>query len=341
MAGSKGLDDDLAPLRELGLESLIVVPLVAHGRTLGTMSFAWAQPERRYTAADLALAEDLAHRAALAMDNSRLYDEIQEAVRIRDEFLSSVSHDLKTPLTAIKGRAQLLRRRSIRDDARNGKDWMSEGLAQIDTTATRMSMLINELLDISRLQIGQPLELDRQPADLVHLVQASVADWQHEVMGQHEIEVETELPSLVGFWDIDRLDRVLVNLIANAVKYSPDGGKITLRLSREESAGEEWAVLAVIDQGIGIPAADLPHIFEPFTRAGNVIGRITGTGLGLAGSQRIIEQHGGTIEVASQEGSGSTFTLRLPLAKEGAAVRSAHSRFQISPRSGERSRRGS
>lgn len=336
--GANGLDDGLVPLRQLGLESLMVVPLVAHGQTLGTMSFASTHPEHRYTAADLALAEDLAHRAALAMDNSRLYGEIQDAVRIRDEFLSTVSHDLKTPLTAIKGRAQLLRRRSDRNDERDGKDWMAEGLGQIDTTATRMSTLINELLDISRLQIGQPVELDRQSVDLVHLVHQGVIEWRQQDSGQHDFEVETALPSLIGVWDVDRLDRVLANLLANAVKYSPDGGRITLRLTREEAAGEEWAVLAVIDQGIGIPAADLPHIFEAFIRAGNVVGRITGTGIGLAGARRIIEQHGGTIQVVSQEGAGSTFTIRLPLAKAGAIGPSARPVLQSLSRTGDRPR---
>lgn len=341
MDGTGCLDDDLASLRELGVASLMVVPLVAHGRTLGTMSFACSGAERRYSTADLALAEDLAHRAALAMDNARLYDEIQEAVRIRDEFLSSVSHDLKTPLTAIKGRAQLLRRRSQRRDERNSHDWMVEGLAQIDSTATRMSTLINELLDISRLQIGQPLELVRQPTDLVQLVRQEVAERSHQDIGQCDIEVETELPSLIGSWDVDRLGRVLANLIANALKYSPEGGKIILRLTREETSGEGWAVLDVIDQGIGIPAADLPHIFEPFIRAGNVVGRISGTGLGLAGAQRIIEQHGGTIQVTSQEGAGSTFTLRLPLMRESTTIRSVRSDFPIPRRSGEGSRRRS
>ncbi|CCF82435.1 PAS domain S-box protein [Nitrolancea hollandica] len=332
MDGLREFEDDLVALHDLGLESLMVVPLVAHGRTLGTMSFAWVNPERRYSAADLALAEDLAHRAALAMDNSRLYGEIRDAVRIRDEFLSTVSHDLKTPLTAIKGRAQLLRRRAGRNDDRSGKDWMTEGLVQIDTTATRMSTLINELLDISRLQIGQPLELDRHPVDLVQLVRQRAEEWRHEDAGQHDIQVETALLSLIGNWDVDRLDRVLSNLLANALKYSPDGGAVTLRLTREESSGEEWAVLDVIDQGIGIPAADLPHIFEPFTRAGNAVGQIAGTGLGLAGAQRIIEQHGGTIQVVSQEGAGSTFTLRLPLTKEGVAIRATHPVRQVHSR---------
>src|SRR5205085_140437 len=124
----------------------------------------------------------------------------------------------------------------------------------------------------------------------------------------HSIHVEATVSALVGLWDGARLERVLLNLFANAVKYSPDGGAISLTVSRED----HWAVVTVRDQGLGIPAADLPHIFERFHRAGNV-GRISGTGIGLAEARQIVEQHGGTVTVASQEGCGTTFTLRLPL----------------------------
>jgi signal transduction histidine kinase len=114
--------------------------------------------------------------------------------------------------------------------------------------------------------------------------------------------------SLVGEWDGQRLRRVLDNLLSNAVKYSPDGGEIVVQLAREE----DWAVLLVSDQGLGIPADDLPHIFERFRRARNAT-EIVGTGLGLSGARQLVEQHGGTIVVHSQEGAGSTFTIRLPL----------------------------
>jgi signal transduction histidine kinase len=120
--------------------------------------------------------------------------------------------------------------------------------------------------------------------------------------------VEATVPALVGRWDGARLERVLLNLLANAVKYSPGGGEISLTVSQED----HWATVVVRDQGLGIPTADLPHIFERFHRAGNV-GRITGTGIGLAEARQIVEQHGGTITVASQEGSGTTFALQLPL----------------------------
>ena len=114
-------------------------------------------------------------------------------------------------------------------------------------------------------------------------------------------------------WDADRLTRVLENLVANAVKYSPAGSTVVVRVDREEAPDGPLAVLSVADQGVGIPAADLPHIFERFRRGGNVAGRIAGSGLGLWGSQRIVAQHGGTIAIDSTEGRGTTVTVRLPL----------------------------
>jgi signal transduction histidine kinase len=116
-------------------------------------------------------------------------------------------------------------------------------------------------------------------------------------------------------WDPTRLERVIANLLNNAVKYSPEGGDIELSLSRQEGDGEMCAVLRVRDHGIGVPAADLPHIFERFRRAGNVEGRISGTGLGLASARHIVEQHGGVISVESREGEGALFTVRLPVAE--------------------------
>jgi signal transduction histidine kinase len=125
--------------------------------------------------------------------------------------------------------------------------------------------------------------------------------------------VETTERELVGVWDPARLGRVLDNLLSNAVKYSPAGGKVTVSVAREQQAGNNWAVMRVRDQGVGIPAADQPHIFERFRRGANVVGRIAGTGIGLAGASQIVQQHGGSIEVSSQESRGSTFIVRLPL----------------------------
>ncbi|HEX2170908.1 MAG TPA: HAMP domain-containing sensor histidine kinase, partial [Dehalococcoidia bacterium] len=176
--------------------------------------------------------------------------------------------------------------------------------------------VINELLDVASLQMGRPLDLDRQPTDLVALVSQAVADAQHAV-DCPALRVEADAPQVVGEWDAARLERVVANLLSNAIKYSPAGGEIMLTVGMDlDDTGTAWATFSVQDRGIGIPAKDVPRIFERFHRGGNVVGRIAGTGIGLAGSRQIVEQHGGTISVQSREGEGSTFTVRLPLSSE-------------------------
>jgi signal transduction histidine kinase len=183
---------------------------------------------------------------------------------------------------------------------------------RIDATATRMTDLINELLDLSHLQISQPLELVRRPVDLIALIQQVVAE-QQQTTHRHQLRIESAVTELVGDFDAARISRVIANLISNAIKYSPRAPEITVQIAREEIGGAPYAVVTVRDQGIGIPAEDLPYIFEQFRRAENVIGRIKGTGIGLASVRQIVEQHGGTITVESVEGEGSAFTVRLPL----------------------------
>ena len=196
---------------------------------------------------------------------------------------------------------------------------MSESLVRIDTVATKMNMLIGELLDFAHLQVGQPLDLNRRPTDLVALARQVAAEYQHST-DRHHIRMEHTTPKVVGLWDAPRLERVLDNLLSNAIKYTQKGGEITIQVGLEDVEGYSGngkgpqAVLVVRDQGIGIPASDLPYVFEWFRRAGNVSGRIGGTGIGLASARQVVEQHGGTISVESQEGQGTTFTVRLPLA---------------------------
>jgi signal transduction histidine kinase len=327
--------EHLRLMRELQLRSYIVVPLVARERTLGAVSVVGTTARRRYDAEDLAVAQDLAARAAMALDNARLYDEareqaeahallnralretigerdetaarLQEALRTRDEFLAAAAHDLKSPLSTIKIGAQMLVRRLLRD-APGDAQAVREGLARIDQTATRAAAQVDELLDLARLQMGGPLELERQPLDLLELTRGVLA--QHAVTSErHELRLESDEPELVGDWDEPRLRRVVGNLVDNAIKYSPNGGLVEVRVNRED----DEAVLAVRDHGVGIPAAEMERIFERFQRAANVVGRIKGTGLGLASARHIVEAHQGTIRVESREGEGTTFTVRLPL----------------------------
>jgi signal transduction histidine kinase len=175
-----------------------------------------------------------------------------------------------------------------------------------------MARLIDELRDVANLEVGRPLALRPEPVDLVALARQAVAEYQLATR-RHQLRLESDLEALVGCWDPGRLDRVLANLLDNALKYTPNGGEIVVAVERELAASGELAVLAVRDCGIGVPLADQPHIFDRRHRAANVVRRAVGSGIGLAGVRAILEQHGGRIDVESQEGVGSTFTLRLPL----------------------------
>lgn len=317
--------DHLRLVRSLELRSLMIVPLVARGRTLGAMSLAYAESGRQYGAEDLALVEDLAQRAALAIDNARLYQEAQSALQVRDSFLSAVSHDLRTPLTAIIGIAQLLLRQAGRSEALQS-DLVVRSLSQVTQASERMRQMIEELLDLSRLEAGRELDLMLQPVDLLQLTRQIVEEQPAAERGR--IAIEATAPALMGQWDEARLERVVANLLSNAVKYSPDGGEIRVTLAEEAdpATGEAWLELKVQDHGLGIPEADLPRVFERFRRGANVQSSIAGIGLGLASAKQIVEQHGGTIAIKSVEGSGTLVTVRLPGAPPGDVVKTKESR---------------
>ncbi len=236
---------------------------------------------------------------------------IKDLERQKDDFLASVAHDLRNPLTSIKGYADLLRRQIVRADLPNAERVLA-GLGQIETSGARMAALIDAVMDLTQLHMGRPLELRRQPTDLVALVRSAVAE-QQQLAGGRRISLKARSATLIGAWDPARLERVVQNLLSNAIKYSPDGGEVRVTVGQATDSAGAWAVLAVRDRGLGIPPADLPHLFERFHRGGNVVGRIAGTGIGLVSARQIVEQHGGTIAVQSELGKGSTFTIRLPL----------------------------
>jgi signal transduction histidine kinase len=257
-----------------------------------------------------ALAE--AHRALgeTAEARDRALASLRAAVREREAFLASISHDLNTPLTVIKGHAQILRGRALRSASLEAEK-VVRAVASIDSSAVQMEAMIDELIELARMEMGQEPDLERRPLDLVALTRRLV-DARERTTDRHRIRFEPREPSLVGDLDGPRLERVIGNLLENAVKFSPAGGEIVVSVGRGE--GGAFAVLTVRDQGLGIPADDLPRVFERFYRASNVDGLIDGSGLGLAGVRYIVEAHGGSIEVESRQGSGSAFTVRLPLA---------------------------
>ena len=291
-----GLDDEAMAIRAVreGAQDYLVKGQV-DGKTL-TRSIHYAV-ERKH-------AED--ERARLAQAQA----EAEASLRARDETLATISHDLRTPLTSIRGLAQLLRRRLERGAAMSAEE-ISDRLGRIEEQTVLMARMIDDLLDVARIEAGRPLDLRREACDLVGLVQKSAADVQRTTE-QHRLHVSAQEGPIVGLVDSARLERVVLNLLTNAVKYSPDGGEIELTVRPEDGSGR-WAVLEVRDGGIGIPPEDLPRIFERFYRASNVGDQLRGTGLGLAGARQIVEQHGGEISVSSEPGAGTTFTVRLPL----------------------------
>ena len=176
---------------------------------------------------------------------------------------------------------------------------MQRGLARIEESTDAMLELINQLLDVTRQQMDGHLELHRQQVDLLALVRGCV-DAQREASGR-VITLEADLPDLLAYLDSARITRVVGNLLSNALKYSAGDRPILVRLARDVGTSGPEALIAVTDQGIGIPATDLPHIFDRFRRASNVVGQVQGTGIGLASALGIVEQHGGTITAESAE----------------------------------------
>ncbi|HMQ30824.1 MAG TPA: GAF domain-containing protein [Chloroflexaceae bacterium] len=298
-------------LERFGIYSLMVAPLRVNGEVIGTLSALRDRPSRPYTDNDLTMLRELADRAALAVANARLYQQAREAIQIRDQFLSIAAHELKTPLTALSGQAQLVQRRLGRGE--QTPERLARSIAVIARQADRLDAMVRTLLDVARIERGQ-FALERQGLDLLGLVDRVVDDVQGE-LDSHVLVFERAAGPLMVDGDPLRLEQVIQNLLSNAVKYSPDGGTIMLRVERRE--GE--AVVTVVDEGVGIPAEALPQLFQRFYRAANVTEHhISGMGIGLYVVREIVTRHGGTVEVRSAEGEGSVFTVSLPLVPEAA-----------------------
>jgi PAS domain S-box-containing protein len=301
--------------RSLGFRSGIAVPLIARGVTLGALSFVSATPGR-FGPSELALAEDLARRAALAMDNARLYRDAQIAIAARDQFMSVEAHELRTPITSINGFSELLRRELhgvAADPAR-----INRYVDRLVSSGGRLGALVEDMLDVSRIQLGQ-LPLRLEPVDLAELVRR-VASTYEEQGGEprHRLVVTVPPGPCAIVADEDRLEQVLTNLLDNSVKYTPEGGEIRVRLVHGDGAVR----LTITDSGIGLPAAEIESIFKPFGRAENaVIDNLPGLGLGLFICRNIVERHGGRIWAESAgQGKGTTMVVWLPVPAADAAT---------------------
>lgn len=299
--------EHLRIIRAMGARSRIAVPLIARGEVLGGLVLSTAESGRRYGPTDVHLAEELARRAAMAVDNAHLYRDAQAAITIRDEFLALAAHELKTPVTGIKLAAQLMMRlfdRSELDVVR-----LQRYVGAIVTGSNRLASLTDELLDVSRIRRGQ-LSLQVRDVNLAVLVQDVVSRFRAHLDHRYDLCVATPAAPTLVRADPVRLQQVLLNLLDNAVKYSPAGGPIRVLL---EPAADR-AILRIFDEGIGLPPEDQDTIFQPFSRAANATRQhLPGIGLGLHICRTIIEQHGGRLWAESAgENHGTTMILELP-----------------------------
>jgi signal transduction histidine kinase len=303
--------------------SLIVVPIIVKGKILGVLGTSIAHPGRQFTQADLRLAMALADRAALAIENSRLYtqerqlrqeledlnQQVQEANRLKTEFVTVVTHELRSPLTAIVGYVDLLLEAEGREAAATREAY----LQIVKRNTDRLQELINDLLDIARLEAGK-LELQRSPLDLEGLIQEVSGALRPQIEAKDQqlrLDLGASLPVVTG--DPERFTQILLNLVSNAHKYTPQGGSITIA-TRAERAG---VCIAVQDTGIGLSSEEQQQLFTKFFRAQHPLVREAGgTGLGLAIARALVELHGGTLTVVSAPDQGSSFNVTLPAAHE-------------------------
>jgi PAS domain S-box-containing protein len=300
-------DEHLAALESLGMRSLLVVPLEARGKVLGAITMVQAESGREFGRADVEVAAELARRAGAAIDVARLVWETHENARLRDEFIAVASHDMRTPLAAIRGYAQLATRHLDRAETPD-PELLQRWLRDVDTSVDRLTHLVSELLDATLVRADQSVPLNLAEVKL-SAVAGEVLERHQQMTDRHRLVLEPPDDEPTGLWDAARVARVLDNIVGNAIKFSPDGGEVVVRIGSDGTR----ASVAISDQGIGIPASEREKIFNPMFRGGNA-DHVAGTGLGLAGSRRLVELMDGIIEVESRIGQGSTFTLWLPLA---------------------------
>jgi signal transduction histidine kinase/CheY-like chemotaxis protein len=319
--------EQAALLRKLGFRSWIIAPMIAHGRTLGALTVVYGESGRQFTEADVPLVEDLARRAAVAIDNARLYEEAESANRAKDEFLATLSHELRTPLTAISGWAHMLEH-GMTDEATS-----KLAVATIVRSAKAQAELIDDLLDLSRVVAGT-LHLDVADVDLAPLV-SEVILAAKPAADAKSIQLELSSPSqpVMIRGDDRRLRQIVWNLVTNAIKFTNEG-RVTVTLA---IAGT-FARIEVSDTGRGIDRSFLPHVWDRFRQADSSTSReYGGLGLGLSVVKNLVEVHGGTVVAESEGlGLGATFRIELPLARATAHVAATRRGAGVRPLVGKR-----
>jgi PAS domain S-box-containing protein len=302
-------EEELELARRLQLASIMTVPMRVHEVTIGAITFVGAESGRHYTQADLAIAEEVASRAALAVENARLYREAQQAVAVRDEFMSLASHELKTPVTSLKMYTQVLQRQA----ERRGEADMADRFVKMDRQIDKLTGLINDLLNVARIEGGRLEYLD-ESFDLNTVVREAV-DAVQSTTAKQTITIEGALDTPI-WGDGERIGQVVTNLLTNAVKYSPQADRVIVRLAREG----EMAIISVQDFGIGIDDEQQQQIFDQFYRVSDPSEKTyPGLGLGLYIASEIVKRHSGAVVVQSAKGQGATFTVTLPLMQQNRA----------------------
>jgi PAS domain S-box-containing protein len=289
-------------LVEMALCSFMVVPLVAHQKALGVITLASSVSERRFTPRDLMVAEELAHRAALAIEHATLYRAARQAVQARDEVLAVVSHDLRNPLHTLKLSASFLQ-----EDLEDRRKSTLDALDIIRRTVDQMNRMVGDLLDVSKIEAGsfsvtpQPTEISLLIEDVRTLLEPLAAARRLRLSFSVAADLRT------AHVDAEQILRVFSNLVGNAIKFTPEEGEVTVCA---EPAGEE-VLFRVVDTGPGIAADLLPHVFDRFWQARE--GDNRGAGLGLAIARGIVEAHGGRLWGESELQQGATFSFTVPL----------------------------
>ena len=297
---------DLDALGRMEMRSLMCVPMRARNQTVGLLTFISTDSDRRYMPEDLALAEELARRAGVAIDNARLYRDARDAVRLRDEFLSTASHELKTPITTLQLQVQSFTRSGEAAAEGGNLDKFRMRVATAERQVNRLARLVDSLLDISRITGGR-LDLEGEPVDLAAVVRDSLARSAEELdRAGCAVTLRLDGASHIGRWDRTRLEQIVGNLLSNAAKYGA-GRPVEVTVSSDS----ETSRLTVRDHGIGIDLEHQARIFDRFERAVSVR-HYGGLGLGLWIVRQIVEAHGGSISVESSPGKGSAFTVELP-----------------------------
>lgn len=301
------LDPDLvSKMRSLSCLSHMTVPIMAGRRTVGAIGFGSRTDGRRFSQADLALAEEIGRRTGTALDNMLLYQEAQAASRLKDEFLAVVSHELRTPLSAITGWATLLKSAQQGDPA-----LLAKGLDVIERNAKSQRKIIDDILDVSRIVAGK-LRIRPEPLSMTEVVREAIEVVKPSADARDiALHLEGGEDPCLLLGDPERMQQVLWNLLTNAVKFTPRGGEVRARLRRERGT----VAVVVSDTGRGIEPEFLPFAFERFRQEDSSSSRSHGgLGLGLSIVRHLVEMHGGRVSAESEGiGKGSTFTIRLPV----------------------------